>query len=88
MKKISQSVVAAIPFHSSISLQQQENVVEELDALQVKVGAVKRFQRETGVELDAMLPAILDRAFNGDLAATKAQNVAPSESAFEAYLSR
>jgi hypothetical protein len=83
MKKISQPVVTGIPFPSSISLQQQEKIVEELDALQIKVGAVKRFQTATGVELDAMLPAILDRAFNGNFGASTEQSVASSGSAFE-----
>jgi len=31
------------------------------------VGALKRLQTETAAELDALLPAILDRAFKGDL---------------------
>jgi hypothetical protein len=34
--------------------------VAELDAL-------KELQRQTGEELDALLPAILDRSFNGEL---------------------
>lgn len=37
------------------------------DSLQAKVGTLKRLQTETAVELDAMLPAILDRAFKGEL---------------------
>jgi hypothetical protein len=31
------------------------------------VGALKRLQAETAAELDALLPAILDRAFKGEL---------------------
>jgi type I restriction enzyme, S subunit len=45
----------------------QERVIAELDALQAKVDAVKRVQTETAAELDAMLPAILDKAFKGEL---------------------
>jgi len=41
--------------------------VSELDAFQVEVDALKRLQTETAVELDALLPAILDRAFKGEL---------------------
>lgn len=67
MKKISQPVVAGIPFPSSISLREQKHLVEELDALQMKVAAVKHHQIETGAALDTMLPAILDRAFDGGL---------------------
>ncbi len=37
------------------------------DDLQAKVDAVKRLQAETQAELDALLPAVLDRAFRGEL---------------------
>ena len=42
-------------------------IVAELDALQAEVDALKRLQAETAAELDALLPAILDRAFKGEL---------------------
>jgi type I restriction enzyme S subunit len=35
--------------------------------LQAEVDALKRLQAETDDELDALLPAILDRAFKGEL---------------------
>lgn len=43
----------------------QRRIVAELDALQAKADALKNLQTETATELDAMLPAILDRAFRG-----------------------
>jgi len=46
---------------------QQERIVAQLDILQLKVDAVKKLQTETATELDAMLPAILDKAFKGEL---------------------
>lgn len=49
------------------SLDEQRRIVAELDALQAKVDAVKRLQAETAAELGALLPALLDRAFKGDL---------------------
>ena len=49
------------------SLPEQRRIVTELEALQAQVNALKRLQAETAVELDALLPAILDRAFRGDL---------------------
>lgn len=49
------------------SLQNQRRIVAELDALQAQVDALKRLQSETAAELDALLPAILDRAFKGEL---------------------
>lgn len=48
-------------------LAEQRRIVAELDALQAEVGALKRLQAETAAELDALLPAILDRAFKGEL---------------------
>ena len=38
-----------------------------LREVQAEVDALKRLQAETSVELDALLPAILDRAFKGEL---------------------
>lgn len=48
-------------------LPEQRRIVAELDALQAEVDALKRLQSETVAELDALLPAILDRAFRGEL---------------------
>jgi type I restriction enzyme S subunit len=48
-------------------LTEQRRIVAELDALQAEVDALKRLQAGTAVELDALLPAILDRAFKGEL---------------------
>lgn len=45
----------------------QDRIVAELDALQAKIDAVKVLQEETAAKLDAMLPAVLDKAFNGEL---------------------
>ena len=45
----------------------QRRIVAELDALQAEVDSIKRLQADTAVELDALLPAILDRAFKGEL---------------------
>lgn len=39
----------------------------KLDALLVEVAALKRLQAETAAELEALLPAILDKAFKGEL---------------------
>jgi type I restriction enzyme S subunit len=49
------------------TLQQQESIAAYLDDLQAKVNGVKRLQAETQAELDALLPAVLDRAFRGEL---------------------
>lgn len=49
------------------NLNAQARIVAELNALQAKVDAVKRLQTDTAAELNAMLPAILDKAFKGEL---------------------
>lgn len=46
---------------------EQAQIVENLNTLQAKLNAVKALQTETAAELDAMLPAILDKAFKGEL---------------------
>jgi type I restriction enzyme S subunit len=48
-------------------LREQHRIVAQLDALQAEVDALKRLQAETASELAALLPAILDRAFKGEL---------------------
>jgi type I restriction enzyme S subunit len=48
-------------------LSEQQRIVAYLDGLQAQVDAVKRLQAETAVELDALLPAVLDKAFKGEL---------------------
>jgi type I restriction enzyme S subunit len=48
-------------------LSEQRAIVAQLDALQAEVDALKRLQGESAAELDALLPAILDRAFKGEL---------------------
>jgi type I restriction enzyme, S subunit len=41
--------------------------VAELDSLRVEVNALKVAQAEAAIKLDALIPAILDRAFKGEL---------------------
>jgi type I restriction enzyme S subunit len=48
-------------------LAHQEVIVRGLDALQSQLEELKCLQAETAAELDALLPAILDRAFKGEL---------------------
>lgn len=49
------------------SLSEQHRIVAYLDRLDKKADSLKRLQGETAAELDALLPAILDRAFKGEL---------------------
>ena len=48
-------------------LAEQHRIIAYLDTLQAKVDALQCLQAETAAELDALLPAILDRAFKGAL---------------------
>ena len=48
-------------------LAEQHHIVAELDALQGEVAALKTAQASRRAELDALLPAILNRAFAGAL---------------------
>jgi len=46
---------------------EQRRIVAELDALQMKVHALKQVQAAICAEVDALLPSVLDRAFKGNL---------------------
>jgi restriction endonuclease S subunit len=63
---ISHKDIEKIPF-AVPPLPDQNRIVAELDALQAEVDALKHLQAETAAELDALLPAILDKAFKGEL---------------------
>lgn len=49
------------------TLAKQYRIVGYLDALQEKTDSLKKLQCETGAELDALMPSILDKAFRGEL---------------------
>lgn len=67
MKKISQSIVQQVPFPANLMLDVQEDIVRRIDGLQARTNAVAGIQTETSGELNAILPAILDKAFKGEL---------------------
>jgi type I restriction enzyme S subunit len=50
-------------------LSEQRNIAAYLDSLQAKVGVLRGIQTETAHELNAILPAFLDRAFKKESAA-------------------
>jgi len=49
------------------SLSEQNRILESLDALKTQRDRLKLLQAETALELDGLLPSILDRAFKGEL---------------------
>jgi len=63
---ISQAILRATPL-AYPSLEKQRQIVDEMDQLQTEVDKLKLVQEETTIELDALLPAIFDRAFEGEL---------------------
>ena len=67
MKKISQGIVMKIPFPSMIPLHEQRSIVEYLDGIQTNMRQLKALQAKTAIELGALLPSILDKAFKGEL---------------------
>jgi len=48
-------------------LEEQQRVIAYLEGLQSKLDALRRHQTETAAALEAMLPAVLERAFRGEL---------------------
>ena len=66
MPHISQKEVERIPF-TPPALDEQRRIISYIDGLQAKVDRLKALQEETAAELDALLPAILDKAFKGEL---------------------
>jgi len=66
LASINQRQLRAFPvFQPPIA--EQHRILSELDGLQAKVDELKRLQGETAAELAALLPAVLDRAFKGQL---------------------
>lgn len=65
-KNINLQILGNLPF-PIVEPDEQCEIVTELNALHAKINAVTILQEETAAELDAMLPAILDKAFKGEL---------------------
>ena len=65
-KNVNLQILGSLPF-PVLGRGEQLTIVAELDALQAKVDALRALQVETAAELDAVLPAILDKAFKGEL---------------------
>ncbi|MYA28648.1 MAG: hypothetical protein F4Z24_04960 [Nitrospira sp. SB0666_bin_27] len=63
---VNSKIVSSLPCRVP-SLSKQRRIVAYLDNLQAKVGGLKQLQTESAAQLDALLPSILDKAFNGEL---------------------
>lgn len=66
MKNISKEKVFGllVPPHSP---EQQREVIADLDALRIQTTSLHELQVQSTVELNALVPAILDRAFRGEV---------------------
>jgi type I restriction enzyme S subunit len=65
-KGVNSKIVGSLPCRVP-SLTQQRRIVAHLDDLQAQVDELTALQGATQVELDALLPSVLDRAFRGEL---------------------
>jgi type I restriction enzyme S subunit len=63
---ISQAILKSTPI-AYPSVPEQIQVIEYLESLKSKLDALKRHQAKTTAALDALLPAVLERAFRGEL---------------------
>lgn len=67
MAKISQQVVMEIPMPTLPPLQEQRRLVAVLDRLQESIDGLSATQRSASDHLRTLLPAVLHRAFQGEL---------------------
>jgi type I restriction enzyme S subunit len=64
--KVNQGHIASTPIPIP-DPSDQRRIIAYLHSIQDRVDELKRLQADTAAELDALLPAILDRAFKGEL---------------------
>jgi type I restriction enzyme S subunit len=67
IQKINQRIILDYLFPHRVYLTEQRRIVAYLDDLQTRVSTIKQLQAVSALELDALLPSILDRAFKGSL---------------------
>lgn len=67
-KNINLEILAALPI-PALTFQSQRQVIDRLNALEAAMSALQQIQAKRDAELDALLPAFLDRAFTPPSAA-------------------
>jgi type I restriction enzyme S subunit len=67
-KNINLEILATLPI-PALTFESQREVIDRLNALEAAMSTVQQIQAKRDVELDALLPALLDRAFTPPLAA-------------------
>lgn len=67
IQKINQKTILNYPFPVRACLDEQRKIISYLDQLESKIDELECVQALIAAELSAMLPAILDKAFRGEL---------------------
>lgn len=67
MKKISQSIVSAIPWPKSISVSNQKECVRRIGKHEKAIRRLNEHHDMIEIEVNALMPALLDQAFRGEL---------------------
>lgn len=67
MKKITQKDVMGLPFPVETGLVEQRAAVEALDEIVSRIDEARSTQQTAEQELSALMPALVDRAFEGEL---------------------
>lgn len=65
-KNINLRILSGLPF-PRLGLDEQRRIVDYLDGLQAKADHLKALQAQSTTELEALLPAVLAKAFRGEL---------------------
>jgi hypothetical protein len=68
MKKISQGDVCAVPFPTALDRKYQSDIAAELDRIRERLQKLLALQATTTNDLAAIMPAVLEKAFAGQLA--------------------
>lgn len=67
MKKITQKHVMALPFPGGVSIDEQRAAVRGLDHALARITELRAAQFDSRADIDALMPSLLDRAFEGEL---------------------
>lgn len=72
MKKINQGVVMNIPFPTGLAVTEQRRLIKEFQEYVLRLRSLRLVHEQAAQNLNAMLPAVLGRAFRGELAEASA----------------
>lgn len=67
MKKINQRAVMNIPFPTGLAVTEQRRLIKEFEEYVLRLRALRLVHQQAAQNLNAMLPAVLGRAFRGEL---------------------